>query len=56
LRQRGSDGRGEVCDAADEHAAAFYEKYGFQRIPDTDPIRLHQRLSDIAAALEINKE
>jgi ribosomal protein S18 acetylase RimI-like enzyme len=45
-----------VVDAADEHAAAFYEKYGFQRIPDTDPIRMHRRLSDIAAALETNKE
>jgi hypothetical protein len=45
-----------VTDAADEHAAAFYEKYGFQRIPDTDPIRMHRRLSDTAAALETNKE
>jgi ribosomal protein S18 acetylase RimI-like enzyme len=45
-----------VVDAADEDAAAFYEKYGFQRIPDTDPIRMQRRLSDIAAALETNKE
>jgi ribosomal protein S18 acetylase RimI-like enzyme len=40
-----------VVDAIDDQAASFYEKYGFQRIPDTDPIRMHRRLRDIAADL-----
>ncbi len=40
-----------VVDAIDDHAASFYEKYGFQRIPNTDPTRMHRRLKDIAADL-----
>lgn len=40
-----------VVDAVDDHAASFYEKYGFKRIPNTDPIRMHRRLKDIAADL-----
>lgn len=39
-----------VVDALHEQAAAFYEHYGFQRIPDT--LRLVQKVSDIAAALQ----
>jgi GNAT superfamily N-acetyltransferase len=39
-----------VVDAIDERAAGFYEHHGFRRIPDT--LRLLQKLSDIAAALE----
>jgi GNAT superfamily N-acetyltransferase len=38
-------------DAVDESAAAFYEKYGFTRIPDTAPVRLLRRLKSIAADL-----
>lgn len=45
-----------VVDAIDDHAASFYEKYGFKRIPDTDPIRMHRRLRDIAADLATNEE
>jgi ribosomal protein S18 acetylase RimI-like enzyme len=40
-----------VVDAVDDHAASFYERYGFQRIPNTDPIRMHRRLRDIASDL-----
>jgi ribosomal protein S18 acetylase RimI-like enzyme len=40
-----------VVDAVDDRAASFYEKYGFQRIPNTDPIRLLRRLREIAADL-----
>jgi ribosomal protein S18 acetylase RimI-like enzyme len=40
-----------VVDAIDDHAASFYEKFGFQRIPKTDPIRLLRRLKDIEADL-----
>jgi hypothetical protein len=38
-----------VVDALHEHAATFYEHYGFRRISDT--LRLVQKLSDIAAAI-----
>jgi GNAT superfamily N-acetyltransferase len=37
-----------VVDAIDEDAAQFYEKYGFARIPDTEPVRLLRRLKSIA--------
>ena len=40
-----------VVDAIDENAAGFYEKYGFNRIPDTEPVRLLRRLKSIAADL-----
>jgi predicted N-acetyltransferase YhbS len=40
-----------VVDAVDDHAASFYDKYGFQRIPNTDPIQMHRRLRDIASDL-----
>jgi ribosomal protein S18 acetylase RimI-like enzyme len=40
-----------VVDALDEGATGFYEHYGFRRIPET--LRLVQKLSDIAAALEL---
>lgn len=39
-----------VVDALHESAAAFYEHYGFRRIPGT--LRLVQKVSDIAAALD----
>jgi ribosomal protein S18 acetylase RimI-like enzyme len=41
-----------VVDALDESAVTFYEHYGFRRIPETD--RLVQKLSDVAAALEVD--
>jgi GNAT superfamily N-acetyltransferase len=40
-----------VVDALDGAAAGFYEHYGFRPIPET--LRLVQKLSDIAAALEL---
>ena len=40
-----------VVDAIDDDAVAFYEKYGFNRIPGTDPVRLVRRLKDVAADL-----
>ena len=40
-----------VVDALDESAATFYEKYGFKRIPGTEPVRLLRRLTDITADL-----
>lgn len=40
-----------VVDAIDAEAAAFYEHYGF-RAPPGQPLRLFQKISDIAAALE----
>jgi GNAT superfamily N-acetyltransferase len=40
-----------VVDAIDEGAAWFYEKYGFNRIPDTEPVRLLRRLKSVAADL-----
>jgi len=39
-----------VVDAVDEHAASFYEHFGFEPIPDI-PTRLIQRLSSIEDAL-----
>ena len=39
-----------VVDALHEPAAAFYEHYGFKRIPGT--LRLVQKISDVAAALK----
>jgi GNAT superfamily N-acetyltransferase len=39
-----------VVDAVDEHAASFYEHFGFERIPDR-PNRLIQKMSSIEAAL-----
>jgi GNAT superfamily N-acetyltransferase len=41
-----------VVDAIDDAAAAFYEHHGFRRVPETS--RLVQKLSDVAAALEID--
>ena len=38
-----------VVDARDEVVAAFYEHYGFRRIPDS--MRLVQKVSDIASAM-----
>lgn len=40
-----------VVDAKDEDAAAFYERYGFQRFPSR-PLRLFLPASTAAAALE----
>jgi GNAT superfamily N-acetyltransferase len=40
-----------VVDAIDEAAHRFYEHHGFRAIPGT--MRLVQRISDVAAALEI---
>lgn len=40
-----------VVDAIDESAARFYEKYGFNRVPETEPVRLLRRLRSIAADL-----
>lgn len=42
-----------VVDAIDEDAARFYEKYGFTRIPDTEPVRLLRRLKSIATDLSV---
>jgi GNAT superfamily N-acetyltransferase len=39
-----------VVDALHEDAAAFYEHYGFRRIPDT--LRLIQKMSTIAASID----
>ena len=39
-----------VVDALHKRATAFYERYGFKRIPGT--VRLVQRVSDVAAALK----
>lgn len=40
-----------VVDALDEAAHGFYEHHGFKAIPDS--MRLVQKVSDIAAALEL---
>lgn len=40
-----------VVDAIDDAAAAFYEKFGFTRIPGTEPVRLLRRVRDIATDL-----
>jgi predicted N-acetyltransferase YhbS len=39
-----------VVDAIDEHAASFYEHFGFEPIPG-NPTRLVQKMSSIEAAL-----
>ncbi len=39
-----------VVDALHEKAAGFYQHHGFRRIPDS--LRLIQKISDIAAALD----
>jgi len=39
-----------IVDALHERGAAFYEHYGFKRIPGT--LRLVQKVSDVAAALK----
>lgn len=39
-----------VVDAVDEHAASFYEHFGFERVPG-QPNRLVQKISSIEAAL-----
>jgi hypothetical protein len=41
-----------VVDALHEKAAGFYQHHGFRRIPDT--LRLIQKVSDIAAALDVD--
>lgn len=41
-----------VVDALHEKAAGFYQHHGFQRIPDS--LRLMQKVSDIAAALDVD--
>lgn len=38
-----------IVDAKDEHAAQFYEKFGFRRFADP-PLRLYLMMSTIAAA------
>jgi len=40
-----------VVDAVDEHAASFYEHFGFEPIPDV-PTRLFQKMSSVEAALD----
>jgi GNAT superfamily N-acetyltransferase len=41
-----------VVDTIDEHAAKFYEKYGFRQLPDTaGNLRLLRKMSSIAADL-----
>jgi GNAT superfamily N-acetyltransferase len=41
-----------VVDALHEKAAGFYQHHGFRRIPDS--LRLIQKVSDIAAALDVD--
>jgi len=41
-----------VVDALHEKAVGFYQHHGFRRIPDT--LRLIQKVSDIAAALDVD--
>lgn len=40
-----------VVDAVDEIAAAFYERYGFVRVPE-HPLRLYRRIKDVRASLD----
>ncbi|HET6733952.1 GNAT family N-acetyltransferase [Mycobacterium sp.] len=40
-----------VVDAADEDAAAFYQRYGFVRTPE-NPLRLYCRMKDVRASLD----
>lgn len=37
-----------VVDAINDSAARFYNRYGFEPIPDTEPTRLLRRIKDIA--------
>lgn len=39
-----------VVDAVDDHAATFYERHGFVRMPE-HPLRLYRRLKDVRASL-----
>lgn len=41
-----------VVDAIDAAAEAFYQRYGFQPMPDTAPTRLIRRLAAVAADLQ----
>lgn len=45
-------GRIVVVDAIDDEASGFYERYGFQAIPE-NPRRLVRKASDIAKSLEL---
>jgi predicted N-acetyltransferase YhbS len=40
-----------VVDAADEHAAALYQRYGFVRAPE-NPLRFYCRMKDVRASLD----
>jgi len=40
-----------VVDAVDEHAAAFYQRYGFVRTPE-NPLRFYHRMKDVRASLD----
>lgn len=40
-----------VVDAIDEHAAAFYRRWGFIDVPE-NPLRLFRRMSDVRRALD----
>ncbi len=40
-----------VVDAVDEHAAAFYRRYGFVQAPE-NPLRLYRRMKDVRASLD----
>jgi ribosomal protein S18 acetylase RimI-like enzyme len=40
-----------VVDAVDEHAAAFYRRYGFVQAPE-NPLRFYRRMKDIRASLD----
>jgi len=42
-----------VVDAIDDNAVSFYEKHGFEGVPD-HPRRLVQKLVNVAAALELD--
>ena len=40
-----------VVDAVDEHAAAFYQRYGFVRAPE-NPLRFYRPMKDVHASLD----
>ena len=40
-----------VVDAVDEHAAAFYQRYGFVQTPE-NPLRFYRRMKDVRASLD----
>jgi predicted N-acetyltransferase YhbS len=40
-----------VVDAVDEEAAAFYQRYGFIRVPGYS-LRLYRRMKDVRASLD----